>query len=184
MDKQFHPILYNGCNYLSMLGLKLNHVSKRGRWCFRGWRPISRNSIIRSPGIPVNCLLSICLWCVIVMKHISAVMSSMKEIWKHLLLYVQLCYDSVFCGFVSIIRARSSLYCQFQNAFLFNFQYVPKMHVTSFKVWHSLIRFGLNHILAYKRRREITHKSVFAVIRYWIRRFIHILWAARIPLLS
>ena len=30
MDKLFHPILYNGCNYLSMLGLKLNHVSKRG----------------------------------------------------------------------------------------------------------------------------------------------------------
>ena len=30
MDKQFHPTLYNGCNYLSMLGLKLNHVSKRG----------------------------------------------------------------------------------------------------------------------------------------------------------
>ena len=30
MDKLFHPILYNGCNYLSMLGLKLNHVKKRG----------------------------------------------------------------------------------------------------------------------------------------------------------
>ena len=26
----FHPIHYNVCNYLSMLGLKLNHVSKRG----------------------------------------------------------------------------------------------------------------------------------------------------------
>ena len=30
MDKQFNSILYNGCNYLSMLGLNLNHVSKRG----------------------------------------------------------------------------------------------------------------------------------------------------------
>ena len=29
MDKWFHPAFYNGCNYLSMLGLKLNHVSKR-----------------------------------------------------------------------------------------------------------------------------------------------------------
>ena len=26
----FHPKLYNGCNYLSILGLKLNDVSKRG----------------------------------------------------------------------------------------------------------------------------------------------------------
>ena len=32
MDKLFHPILYNGCDYISMLGLKLNHVSKRGPW--------------------------------------------------------------------------------------------------------------------------------------------------------
>ena len=32
MDKYFHPTQYNGCSYLSMLGLKLNHVSKRGPW--------------------------------------------------------------------------------------------------------------------------------------------------------
>ena len=30
MDKWFHPTQYNGCNYLSMLRLKLIHVSKRG----------------------------------------------------------------------------------------------------------------------------------------------------------
>ena len=30
MYKQFHATLYNGCNYLSMLGLKLIDVSKRG----------------------------------------------------------------------------------------------------------------------------------------------------------
>ena len=28
-----HPTLYNGCNYLSMLGLKLDHVSERGPRC-------------------------------------------------------------------------------------------------------------------------------------------------------
>ena len=30
MDKEFHPTLNQACNYLSMLGLKLNHVSKIG----------------------------------------------------------------------------------------------------------------------------------------------------------
>ena len=30
MGKKFHPTLHNGCNYLSMLGLKLIHISKRG----------------------------------------------------------------------------------------------------------------------------------------------------------
>ena len=30
MDKGFHPTLYDGCNYLSMLGLNLIHVSKWG----------------------------------------------------------------------------------------------------------------------------------------------------------
>ena len=36
MDKYFHPTLYWACDYLSMLGLKLNHVSKRGhsRQCY------------------------------------------------------------------------------------------------------------------------------------------------------
>ena len=34
MDKQFHPTLYNGCDYISMLGLKLMHVSKRDCWWF------------------------------------------------------------------------------------------------------------------------------------------------------
>ena len=33
MDKKFHPTHYNRCNYLSMLGLKLIHVSKRGHCC-------------------------------------------------------------------------------------------------------------------------------------------------------
>ena len=28
MDTSFHPTLYNGCNYLTMLGLKLIHVNK------------------------------------------------------------------------------------------------------------------------------------------------------------
>ena len=37
MDKYFHPTHYNGCNYLSMLGLKLNHVSKRGHRWARLW---------------------------------------------------------------------------------------------------------------------------------------------------
>ena len=30
--KLLHTAHYNGCNYLSMMGLKLSHVSKRGHW--------------------------------------------------------------------------------------------------------------------------------------------------------
>ena len=30
MDKEFHPTCYNGCNYLSMLGLKLIHIGENG----------------------------------------------------------------------------------------------------------------------------------------------------------
>ena len=33
-DEITYPTLYNGCNYLSMLGLKLNDASKRGHRCF------------------------------------------------------------------------------------------------------------------------------------------------------
>ena len=35
MDKKFHPTLYNECDFLSMSGLKLIHVSKRGPWWFQ-----------------------------------------------------------------------------------------------------------------------------------------------------
>ena len=44
MDKWFHPTLYNECNYLSMLALKLIHISKGG-YC---------------PGCP---MLFDCWWC-------------------------------------------------------------------------------------------------------------------------
>ena len=37
MDTYFHPTPYNGCDYLSVLGLKLNHVSKRGPWYQPQW---------------------------------------------------------------------------------------------------------------------------------------------------
>ena len=35
MDKQFHPTLYNGCYYLFVLGLQLDHVNIWGPcyWC-------------------------------------------------------------------------------------------------------------------------------------------------------
>ena len=32
MDKCFHPTFFWACDYWSMLGLKLDHVSKRGHW--------------------------------------------------------------------------------------------------------------------------------------------------------
>ena len=32
MDNSFHHTLYNGCNYLSILELQLNPVSKRDLW--------------------------------------------------------------------------------------------------------------------------------------------------------
>ena len=33
-DRKFHPTLYWACDYLSRLGLKLNHFSKRGHWAY------------------------------------------------------------------------------------------------------------------------------------------------------
>ena len=42
MDKKFHPTVYDGCNYLPMLGLKINHVSKRGPWGSIIGHPYSR----------------------------------------------------------------------------------------------------------------------------------------------
>ena len=43
MDKYAPPILYNECNYLSILRLKLTHVSKRCPSHYCGWRPIMKS---------------------------------------------------------------------------------------------------------------------------------------------
>ena len=43
MDKLFHTTLYWTCDYLSMLGLKLIHVSERGSWSWYHYRFIKWN---------------------------------------------------------------------------------------------------------------------------------------------
>ena len=42
MDESFHPTFHNGCNHLSMLGLKLNHVSKKGHI----WRQMESSIVV------------------------------------------------------------------------------------------------------------------------------------------
>ena len=61
MDKYFHSTLYWACDYLSMLGLKLNHVSKRS------YGPVPKQSLchlVRPPSvsIPAGGSLSLLLW--------------------------------------------------------------------------------------------------------------------------
>ena len=46
MDKLFHPAFYNWCNYISMLGSKLIHVSKGGHWC-RKYTSLPRPCLLR-----------------------------------------------------------------------------------------------------------------------------------------
>ena len=53
MDRKFHSTLYNGCNYLSMLGLKFIHISKRGSselCCCNSWKPTTHvSNTLRPP---------------------------------------------------------------------------------------------------------------------------------------
>ena len=61
----FHPTFYNGCNYLSMLGLKLNHVIKRGPrryettaislWFIFTWYYFILNAFSRSQIFTLSC---------------------------------------------------------------------------------------------------------------------------------
>ena len=56
----FHPTLYNGCNYLSMQGLKLNHVSRRGSWC------------ISAPKLQISCIICLKqLWPGSILFHVT-----------------------------------------------------------------------------------------------------------------
>ena len=71
MDKPFHPTHYNGCNCLSMLGLKLNHVSKRGRRGYHGHNTIPRFTVCL-----ILCVLGLVSFCFVV-----AILSAPKNWW-------------------------------------------------------------------------------------------------------
>ena len=72
MDKQFHLTLYQACNDLSMLGLKLNHVSKGVYWgpysAYLHWLTLIPN------GAPVDEFLSI---------YTGSIYSIVKACGKH-----------------------------------------------------------------------------------------------------
>ena len=85
MDQWFHTTLYNGYNYLSMLGLTLNHVSKSGpRWLYSIshlklvlWYLIFSNSYdMTDSQIPHNCS---CAWVVMAFGEFTAQMTSNAE---------------------------------------------------------------------------------------------------------
>ena len=59
MDKKVHLTLYNGCDYLSMLRLKLTHVSNRGPW----WQLLSPLSWYTP--IFIECSGFVCVYVVI-----------------------------------------------------------------------------------------------------------------------
>ena len=55
MDKLFHTTLYWACDYLSILGYKLNHVSKRGYWYLHDTKPSPESMLVYSVKFPSKC---------------------------------------------------------------------------------------------------------------------------------
>ena len=56
---KLHPTVYNICNYLSMLGLKLNHVSKGGHRCKQPSIKSSGSGRLEAAG---QCVISLSWW--------------------------------------------------------------------------------------------------------------------------
>ena len=75
MDKLFHRTIYNGCIFLSMLGLKLTHVSERGPWASFKYN----DHLSNFPGIGIliidvrhlcNCLIFLIGISILVRRHV------------------------------------------------------------------------------------------------------------------
>ena len=69
MCEQFHPIRYDGCHYLSMLELNLNHVSERG----------PKKIFARGFGI---CCLCILLYQLLYLRAVRGYHGDVMK-WKH-----------------------------------------------------------------------------------------------------
>ena len=88
MHKLFHPTLYNWCNYLSMLGLKLTHVNKRG--------PRSSPNMIRLENL--DTLLPWSHWGLNKMADILQTICPNAYSWKKLHVPIQIFTGVLFSG--------------------------------------------------------------------------------------
>ena len=94
INKQFHPTIYNGYTYLSMLRLKLNPVSKRCLWCI-----IFQHSIVCFP----NTLLYV---------YSTYCMLSQPTVYFLNPSYV---FSSSVCFLSTVFYVLSSQYCMFSQ---------------------------------------------------------------------
>ena len=66
MDKYIHPACYNACNYLFLLGININHVSKMSQLVHRLWKTWSDWALFQELGtygpIHVNILHMYVVW--------------------------------------------------------------------------------------------------------------------------
>ena len=87
------PHFTGACDYLSMLGLKYIHVSKRGYWC-------ASPSIIQDSSHTDSCHTAMCLWYVLILWHTEVLQSITPwmtgflwwkpRLWKHNKIYSNL----------------------------------------------------------------------------------------------
>ena len=115
MDRKFHPIHYNGCNYLSMLGLKINHVSKRGHSSFNHCWEIMHTKVCKCVRYMDVCIHQennitenkppwILLQTILFYKTINLSLYN----WKYSLLVFTLCYHSVI-GIISDLELNPTI---------------------------------------------------------------------------
>ena len=114
-DKWFHPTLFDGCNWLTMLRLKIIHFSERGPWCKlqpawhnkRKYWGLYFNLPINNAHHPVihlyiTCIISWCwsnyMECLRMRKRINR-MSSYGSTTAHELLPVLLAEENVYRDF-------------------------------------------------------------------------------------
>ena len=68
VDKQLHLTRFWACNYVSMLGLKLNHVSKKGHWWLQNTNHDS-SPTFWTLFLSIRCLRNLCLITYIDWRH-------------------------------------------------------------------------------------------------------------------
>ena len=109
MDKNFHPSLHCACEYLSMLGFKSNHVSKRDPWYYL-FQPnignLSRSACWYWPlATMANVSLVILTWVIIGMiqgKHRRHTLACL-----FLSLHKDICLGQILWNFLQIHATRS-----------------------------------------------------------------------------
>ena len=143
MDNSFHPTLYSGCKYLSMLGIKFIHVIQRG--------PSSSSFIFTRPAVNINIKINIKsisnesdITCHVFASQLSGHCDVIaNQLWRHQQNVKRASETRGWCVKILVLAPLKDSLCRIRNKIMYVLLWQTVYVLTGVLFWclfHSLLR--------------------------------------------